>query len=106
MPVLAQNVRGRPSKQFDHWTDPDEYIGWDAIFALDDGGRANRVDGVRRHFDAVELVDAVELSLGTLPLRRVQLYACHNYRGPTREALLGAPLASSPGTRPPGRSKA
>jgi len=87
VPVLAQNVRGRPAKQFDVWTDAGEYVGWDAILALDGlDEREGKVESARRHFDSVELVDTVELTFLGAVLRRVRLYACRDYAGPAPAA--------------------
>jgi 4-amino-4-deoxy-L-arabinose transferase-like glycosyltransferase len=106
VPVLAQNVRGRPAKQFDHWAEPEQFIGWNAVFALDGmAERTGKIEGVREHFDSVELVDTVELSLGSLPLRRVRIFACRNYHGSLDEDSRregGAQALDSMACLPPG----
>jgi hypothetical protein len=96
VPVLAQNVRGRPARQFDHWTHPEELIGWNAIFAMDGVDEpSGKIEAMRRHFDSVDLVDTVVLSLGSLPLRRVRLFGCRNYHGPEAWNLSPATASES-----------
>jgi hypothetical protein len=69
-PTLAQNVTGLVALQFDHWENPRDRIGQDAIFVLPrPEQREGFVNRVRDCFEAIERVDRVEIRrLGILVL--------------------------------------
>ncbi len=82
-PVLAQNVISRPALQFDHWAQPEDRVGQDAIFVLtrpDD--REAIVDAVREHFASIDKVERVEIVHLGIRLLEADIYVCRAYCGP------------------------
>lgn len=82
-PVLAQNVLGDRALQFDHWTNPEQEIGHDAIFVLPRPDERQRVvERVRRHFCSVEKVETVDVKQLGLGVLKADILVCRGYLGP------------------------
>jgi dolichol-phosphate mannosyltransferase len=82
-PTLAQNVFGRVALQFDHWDDPCDRLGQDAVFVLTRPDmRQELAREVARRFDHMELVEHVESRRFGIKVLEADIYVCRNYFGP------------------------
>lgn len=82
-PTLAQNVIGIRALQFDHWTNPRERIGQDALFVLPrPHQRDEMVRKVSQRFASIEMVERVAIKRLGIHIVDVDLYVCRGYKGP------------------------
>ena len=82
-PTMAQNVIGLRALQYDHWSQPKERIGQDALFVLPrPHQRDEMVREARRRFASIEKVERIEIRRLGIHLVDVDLYVCHGYKGP------------------------
>jgi dolichol-phosphate mannosyltransferase len=81
-PTMAQNVFGMRALQYDHWSQPRDRVGQDAIFVLP---RPEQRDGMvleaGRHFTSIEKVEHVEVRRLWIVLE-ADIYVCRGYKGP------------------------
>jgi len=82
-PTLAQNVIGRPALQFDHWENPIDHVGHDAIFVLPrPDQRDDLLCAVRTRFSSLEHVERVVVKRIGMIVLTADLFVCRAYRGP------------------------
>lgn len=83
MPVLAQNVLGRPALQFDHWENPSIHVGQSAVFVLPRAERRMAVlEPVRERFGSTERVDHVDIERLGVHVFDADIFVCRDYKGP------------------------
>ncbi|MEZ5988754.1 MAG: glycosyltransferase family 39 protein [Planctomycetota bacterium] len=82
-PILSRNTVGEMALQFDHWCNPRDLVGQDAIFVLprpDD--RQGTIDYARRFFTSMEVVERVKVHHLGIQVFVADIFACRGYRGP------------------------
>lgn len=81
--VMAQNVFGERSLQFDHWEPVTKHVGQDAIYVLlRPEDRPREIEKLHQHFERVQLSEHLELGVFGLKLGTADIYTAHGYRGP------------------------
>lgn len=82
-PTLAQNVIGMRALQFDHWTQPRDRIGQDAVFVLPrPQQRDEMVREAGKRFASIEKVERVAITRWGMHLFDADIYVCRGYKGP------------------------
>lgn len=82
-PTMAQNVIGMRALQYDHWSQPRDRIGQDALFVLPrPHQRDEMVREAQRHFASIEKVERLVIRRLGIHLVDVDLYVCRGYKGP------------------------
>ncbi|MFY9341380.1 MAG: glycosyltransferase family 39 protein [Planctomycetota bacterium] len=82
-PTMAQNVIGMRALQYDHWSQPRERIGQDALFVLPrPQQRDEMVRQATARFASIEKVERLAIERWGVHLVDVDLYLCRGYKGP------------------------
>lgn len=89
VPVLTENTFGETARQFDFWSDPETFVGWDAILVYSDASRikAAELQQIRLRFERLGEPRTLTVERGGRLRRQFFLVPCFGYKGPHAAGL-------------------
>jgi hypothetical protein len=80
--TYSNSFVGQRGLQYDLWSNPDDFLGRDAIFVYDQRNRYKNPEGLKDFFDWVEESEPLEVYRGGRVLTTFHIFRCFGYRGP------------------------
>jgi 4-amino-4-deoxy-L-arabinose transferase-like glycosyltransferase len=82
METYSNNFVGQNGLEYDYWSDPNDFVGRDAVFVYDDQNRYRDPESLSRFFDSVAETEPLEIYRAGRRLTTFHLFRCYGYRGP------------------------
>jgi len=82
METYSNNFVGQNGLQYDYWSDPNDFVGEDAVFVYDQRNRYKAPERLKEFFDSVVESDPLEIYRAGRRLTTFHLFRCYGYKGP------------------------
>ncbi len=80
--TYSNNIVGENGLQFDFWSNPDDFLGKDAIFVYDERERYKNPENLKNFFASVQELEALKIYRGGKVLTTFHISKCYGYKGP------------------------
>jgi hypothetical protein len=80
--TYSNNIVGQNGLQFDFWSNPNDFLGKDAIFVYDQRERYKNPENLKNFFAAVEEKEPLKIYRGGKVLTTFHIFKCYEYKGP------------------------
>lgn len=81
METYSNGFVGQRGLQYDLWSNPEDFLGRDAIFVYDRRNRYKNPERLKSYFDSVEESELLEICRGGRLLTVFHFFRCYGYRG-------------------------
>jgi len=79
--TYSNNIVGENGLQFDFWSNPNDFLGKDAIFVYDQRERYKNPENLKNFFASVEEVEPLKIYRGGKILTTFHIFRCYEYKG-------------------------
>ena len=80
--TYSNNIVGENGLQFDFWSNPNDFLGKDAIFVYDQRERYKNPENLKNFFASVEETEPLKIYRGGKVLTTFHIFKCYEYKGP------------------------
>lgn len=80
METFSNNIVGENGLQFDFWSDPNDFVGKDAIFVYDQRERYKDLERLKRFFASVEELEPLKVYRAGKVLTTFYIFRCFEYK--------------------------
>ena len=79
--TYSNNILGEDGLQFDFWSDPNDFIGKDAIFVYDEREKYKDPERLKNFFASVEELEPLKIYRAGKILTTFHIFKCYEYKG-------------------------
>ena len=79
--TYSNNIVGENGLQFDFWSNPNDFIGKDAIFIYDQREKYKEPERLKNFFASVEELESLKIYRGGRVLTTFYIFRCYSYKG-------------------------
>lgn len=80
--TYSNNIVGENGLQFDFWSNPNDFLGKDAVFVYDQRERYKNPENLKKFFASVEELEPLQIYRGGKVLTTFHIFKCYEYKGP------------------------